>query len=191
MKTRLGIIFGLLIAMPAMLAAQDFGDVEKSYDVLTEQWLRISTDMKTYQGLSLYCRQPAVQEGTHKLLHTIHYFDSVILETLNDPSMQFDGREQKKTVKDIEKFESEYTLAAFQEVFDTSCKTRRALEKDKEDLTKEIGMYSYDGQVMMLETQLHRYLNHIDKKVVAIDEHLHLLKPHHVAQIQSLMFTGQ
>ena len=73
---------------------------------------------------------------------------------------------KKKT--DIEKFEGDYDLKGFISFLRESCTTRNQLERDKEDLKKEVGMHSYDGQVMMLEAEVNKFLKKIVNKTQVI-----------------------
>lgn len=171
------LLFGMLI--PVGANSQSMEDVEKNYTLLTEEWLKISYQLKSYEGLSEYCKDPSAKNRTSYVLSTLHHYDSVLLSLMEDPTLNIDHKEYKKTVKEIEGFETKYSVKKTNEMLSESCLERRSLERDKEDLAKDIGIYSYDGQVLNLETMLQRYLNHIDKKIVDIEEHLHVIQPHH------------
>ena len=54
----------------------------------------------------------------------------------------------------------------------------------QETLKNESGMYSYDGQVIMLETRLSKYLKHLTKKVDMIEEHIHHIHPDQLLDIK-------
>ena len=170
------LMIGMLI--PVGMYGQSLEEVEKNYSLLTEEWLKISYQLKSYEGLAAYCKDPANKKYTSHVLSSLHHYDSVLLLLMDDPSLTLDQKEYKKTVKEIEGFEAKYSMKRTNEMLSETCIERRSLERDKSDLEKDIGIYSYDGQVLNLETMLQRYLHHIDKKVVMIEEHLHMIQPH-------------
>ncbi len=185
----LGLIFAL-ICMAQTAHSQDNEpiSIEKEYDKLTAEWLKISGQMKTYQGLATYCKDAEYRTHSVHVLELLHHYDSLVLDLLNDPTVagQIDHKEQHKTLKDIEKFEEKYSIKEFIGLLKESCKTRRDLEKNKKDLVKESGMYSYDGQILVLETQIRKFLNHIDKRIITIDDHLHLIHPDQIKPYKML-----
>ncbi len=180
-KINLAFVVILMIGMfiPVGANSQSMEDIEKNYSLLTEEWLKISYQLQSYAGLSQFCKSPTEKKHTYKVLSTLHHYDSVLLSLMEDPTLNLDQKEYKKTVKAIEGFDAKYSVKKTNEMLSESCVEWRSLERDKSDLAKDIGIYSYDGQVLNLETMLQRYLNHIDNKVVDIEEHLHVIQPHH------------
>lgn len=190
-STALTMILGLLISTTASAQHVASTSIEEEYDYLTAKWLEASLDLKEYSGLTTFCKDASYKEQTIGLLETLHHYDSLVLDIINDPANigSISHKEYKKTFKDIEKFETNYGIKEFISLLNESCATRRDLERNKKDLSKESGMYSYDGQLLVLETQLRKFLKHIDKKVVAIDEHLHLIHPDQIKSIKLLART--
>jgi hypothetical protein len=168
--------------------SSDAVSIEEEYDFLTGQWLEVSGELKTYSGLASYCKQPEFRKHTAHILELLHHYDSLVLDILTDPTSQLhvSKKEQQKTIKDIEKFEEKYSLKNFSALLKESCRTYKDLEKNKDDLVKESGMYSYDGQILILETQLRKFLTSIDKRVVAIDDHIHLIHPDQIKPFKML-----
>ncbi|MEQ6121440.1 hypothetical protein [Reichenbachiella sp. MALMAid0571] len=172
------------------ISAQDISDghIEEEYDHLTAQWLEVSGELKTYSGLTTFCKNPEYSTHTVKILETLHHYDSLVLDIMenNAISQDVNHKELKKTSKDITKFETEYGIKAFIEFLKESCNTRKDLEKNKKELMKDSGMYSYDGQLLVLETQLRKFLLHIDKRIVSIDDHLHMIHPDQIQPVRLL-----
>lgn len=154
-------------------------NVEEEYDFLTNHWLKMSADISHYYGLSAFCTNSEYRTYTIEVLKLLHHYDSLVLDLLKDPTAAIDisSHEYKKTMKDIEKFEGDYDLKEFIAFLRESCITRNELERDKENLKNEVGMYSYDGQVMMLETEVNKFLNKIDKRILSINKHIHHIHP--------------
>ncbi|MBR10201.1 MAG: hypothetical protein CMP48_21235 [Rickettsiales bacterium] len=160
--------------------------IEKEFEELTAHWHQISDLLSTYNGLSDFCVTPEFRNESIKVLSTIHHIDSLILDLMHDPtsSLQVSKKEREKTIDEIEKFEQEYGIRSFIEFLKESCLTRNELEANAETLKNESGMYSYDGQVMMLETRLSKYLKHLTKKVDMIAEHIHHIHPDQLLDIK-------
>ncbi|MEQ9467651.1 MAG: hypothetical protein RLN88_09575 [Ekhidna sp.] len=187
MSTIKTLFITVFVASIAQASAQSFVtiDIEEEYEDLTNQWLTISEDLSHYGGLSAFCSSEEYRTYTMDILNLLHHYDSVVLDLLKNPTLDIDisSKEYRKTMSDIAKFEEEYDLKGFISFLKESCITRRDLEKDKEDLKKEVGMYSYDGQVMMLETDLNKFMHRINKRIVAINDHVHKIHP---SQVRSM-----
>lgn len=162
--------------------AQTNSSIEQQYDLLTAQWLELSGNLKTYQGLNTFCTSPEYRTSSIEVLGHLHHFDSLVLDLMKEHQGEFaiSHKEFKATLKDIEKFETEYGIKAFITVLKGCCDSRRDLERHKKELVNEIGANSYDGQILILENYLRKFLHHIDKKVLAIDDHLHMIHPDQV-----------
>lgn len=169
----------LLIVFMGIQGSAQSVTIEEEYDRLTDSWLEVSDVLKSYQGLSDFCMEPKFRDYSVELLKQLHHYDSVVLDFLNDPTtaMIVGQKEYHKTLKDIEKFEAKYDIKSFIDFLRESCITRNGLEKNKQDLQMGQGADSYDGQVYILETDIAKFLKHIDKRIVSIDEHLHRIHP--------------
>lgn len=151
--------------------------IEEQFDVVMDNWLERSELLKTYAGVNEYCQNPQFRKSVDRLLKEIHTYDSLIMQKMEDPTAYFswDSKEEKKTLKDVHELEEEYGLEAFVNHMREICTFRNDIEKDAENLRKQVGIESYDGQVLLIETDMEKYLKKIDKLVVRVDEHLHVL----------------
>lgn len=175
--TVLGIWFVLLTPAQAQ-TLEEISSVEEHFDMLTSEWLRVSGDLKTYDGLSFFCGDPAFRDHTIGILSQIHHYDSLVLELFTSGAAavsEVNKKTQRHTIKDIEAFEEKYSVKAFMNHLRESCGTRNEIERNKDELQKASGMYSYDGQILLIETEIRKYLKHIDKVVIALDDHVHML----------------
>ncbi len=170
----------LIMALSVGTRAQSADvSIEHAYDVLTEKWLAVSENLTHYEGLSSFCLTPEYRKHAVEILTMLHHYDSVVLAFLNEPSTEaiIGHHEYKRTLAEIQKFEKKYDIKSFMTFLKESCITRNDLEKNKKTLVLESGMYSYDGQITILESDLSKFLHHIDKRVVSIDTHLHRIHP--------------
>ena len=174
---RKGFIWVLLIVTGVLAQAQDPEVIEDEFEELTSQWLEQSDILHQYDGINSYCQEPDFRKSVNKVLDTVHHYDSLIMQKLRDPvlALSVDYKEQKKTIKDIAKLELEYSTKDFIEHMREACVFRNEIEADAEALKKNSGAESYDAQVLILETEIQRYLNHIDKLVTKVEDHLHYL----------------
>jgi hypothetical protein len=157
--------------------AQDTKTLYEKFDLLAADWLKVSGEMKTYSGLEYYCRIPDYRNNVQELLHQIHSYDSLILDVMNDPKRiaNPNDKELKKTLKDIVEFENEYSLVDFKNQLKSTCDFRKDIEKNKESSKHAFAEDSYDGKILVLETEIRKYLRHIDNLVLKIDDHLLML----------------
>lgn len=192
MKKYILFLYTLVIGTVAMAQHEVPVSLEDQYDAITAEWLSQSGQLKTYSGLTDICTDAEYRKQTIEILSIIHHYDSLVLDALNDPAniMKIDHKEYASSMKDITKFETEYGVRSFISHLKTSCETRLDLERNKEDLRKESGQYSYDGQILVLETEIRKYLKHLDKKVIRIDDHLHLLHLEDVKKYEMLGSAG-
>ncbi|MEP0984111.1 hypothetical protein [Ekhidna sp.] len=173
---QVSVLAALILGSLTSLKAQN---VEDQYEELTNKWLEVSLALKNYDGLSQFCQNPEFREYSITILRDLHHFDSVIIDFLHEPTTELliGKKEYQKTLKDINNFEVKYSNQAFLNFLRESCITRNDLEKNKEELKKDIGMNSFDGQVLVLESGLSKYLKHIDKRILAIEKHMHMIHP--------------
>ena len=171
------------------LQAQDSsGDqeqsLEKEFDDLVERWESASGELSTYGGLKSYCTIDTYRANVVGLLGEVHHYDSLVLNIITDPTerAKMDSKEQAATKKEIEKFESEYSTTNFMIKLKEECKFRREIEHDKKYSKNDIGANSYDGQILLLETDLRKYIKHIASRLEHIDKHVHKL---HIDDVRS------
>lgn len=187
------LVLGMLCSVHVSAQSdEDISSVEEHFDLLTSEWLRLSGDLKTYDGLSFFCRDESFRQHTFNVLSQIHHYDSLILLLFEDPEVvaEMSKKEYRHSKKDIETFEKEYSIKNFVGHLKESCGDRNEIERNKDDLQKQSGMYSYDGQVLLIETEIRKYLKHIDKVVIAIDDHVHMLQLDDVKAFKLLAEKG-
>ena len=133
--------------------------------------------LKTYQGVANYCLQKEYRNSINETLKIIHHYDSMILSKLEDPEAysSWNLKEEKKAVKDLYEMEAEFSAKNFIVHMTDTCKFRKDIEKGSKEVSAELGIDSQDGQVIILESELRRYLSKIDKLILHIDDHLHIL----------------
>ena len=167
----------VLFGFTAIAQSEVEPPIEEQFDVVAKRWLDKSKYLKKYAGINEYCQNPAFRKSTDRILTEIHQYDSLILSKLEDPTAYFswDIKEEKKTLKDVHQFEEAYGMEAFIDHMRESCVFRNEIESNKENLRKSVGMESYDGKILVLETEMVKYLKKIDKLILKIDDHLHVL----------------
>lgn len=168
--------------------AQQQRSLEKEFDQLVVEWEKLSDELKTYSGLETYCTNDQYKANVVNMLSLIHHYDSLVLDIITDPSemAKLDAKEQKKTKDEIEKFESEYSTTAFIIKLKDECKFRKEIERNKEESKNDFGMNSYDGQILVLETDLQKYVKHIDSRLEHIDDHVHKLHIDNVREFEPI-----
>ena len=179
---RVAIIFALFIALSTISQlsfSQSASDdekksLEKEFDEVAQQWHDISKIIDNYEGLAEYCKSPNFKNQVLLSLRRIHHFDSLIMDKIQSPSFVHENeKEEKKTLKSIEEFESEYRIPSFLEHLQDECDARHDIEKNRKNTANEIGSESYSGQVYLVELELYKYIHHIDKRLEHIEKHLH------------------
>lgn len=163
-------------------------NIEERYDQLTEEWLGLSRELTTYDGLAKFCNDADYRKYALNLLGHIHHYDSLVLRLLSAPANAGTAshKEYKSSLKDIRKFEEKYSLKAFIAHLRSSCGDLHSIEHDKEELKKNSGMYSYDGQRLVIENEIGKYLKHTTKQIQVIDEHVHKL---HLEDVNSYVYA--
>jgi len=170
----------LAFVLPFSLAAQ-YGDelpIDDQFDLLAGEWLQKSEILHTYAGVNEYCQNPSFRAETDQILKEIHHYDSLIIKKLSDPTSYFayNAKEEKKTLKDIIELESEFSFDNFLNQMRSSCEFRNEIESNAKTLKNGNGFESYDGKILVLETEIAKYLNKIDRLVLRVDNHIHVLE---------------
>lgn len=168
-----------LCLFPMGLLAQETTEevgIVKQFDNLVLRWDLMSTELGTYEGLTKYCTDKQYQQEVITTLNEIHHYDTLLYQKLSQKARFSDNSELKKTLAQIEEFETEFKGPSFMKKLQDECVGRREIEKGYEETKNDIGMNSYDGQVLVLETDLHKYVVHITKLMDHIKEHVHHLR---------------
>ncbi len=160
------------------LKAQEV-DIEREHDILSYQWIYISNEMKTYDGLANYCKQPKYRHYTSEVLESIHYYDSIVLDMIKypRPEIALNQKELKRVVKDITQFGIDYDPLSVVSYLEESCDFRKQLERDKKELKKRFGAHSYNARLLVFETGLTRYLRGMDKRILEINDYIFDIGP--------------
>ena len=172
-------VFFILASIPISSDAQIATDeqrksLESEFDAVAREWHDISSTMDNYEGLAQYCSSPEYQTLVLASIRKIHHFDSLIMDKLQQPGFVHDNvREEKRTLKSIEEFESEYGIPSFLEHLKDECNARHDIEKHRKETVNEVGSESYSGQVYLVELELYKYIHHIDNRLSHIEKHLH------------------
>ena len=151
--------------------------LKEQFDIVTMEWIDTSEYLKTYSGINEYCQNPTFRESVDRVLTSIHQYDSLIISTLNDPASYFawDAKEMRKTLSDVSSMEIEYDTYAFMDKMRSTCLFRNEIEANAENLRNGVAHESYDAKVLVLETETIRYLKKMDRLVLKINAHLHVL----------------
>ncbi len=151
--------------------------MEDQFDIVTSEWITKSDYLKTYEGINEYCRNPSFRKSVDRLLSEIHNYDRLIISKMENPSdyLSWNTKEERKTIDDVYKLEDDYSMDVFVSHMRESCEFRNEIESNAEELRGGVGAESYDGQVLILETGMVKYLKKIDKLIIKIDDHLHVL----------------
>lgn len=166
--------FTLPVLGQKVVSQADKESLEKEFDAVAQEWHDIAAQIDNYEGLAEYCTNPDFEQRVVVSIRKIHHFDSLIMDRLKDPSFIHDNeREERKTLKNIEEFESEYRLPNFMSHLKSECDARHDIEKNRKNTVNELGSESYSGQVYLVELELYKYIHHIDKRLKHIEKHLH------------------
>ncbi len=168
--------FCIAICITSSLYAQEGEEnVITKFDDIVTRWDILSDDLGSYEGLNKYCTQKQYQDEVITILNEIHHYDSVLYDKLSQKARFSKNHELKKTLEQIEQFEDEFKSPSFLKKLHDECVGRREIEKDAKETKNDIGMNSYDGQVLVLEADLHKYIIHITRLVDHIKDHIHHL----------------
>lgn len=144
-------------------------------DQVTFDWDIKSVELNSYEGLSQFCIEKEYRGELIQLLNDIHHYDSVLYNRLLKASRISNDKAIDKAIKDIEKFEEDYSMRKFIHFLHEECKARNDIEKHAKDLKSEIGSESYSGQIYIIEIELNKYIKHITKRVDLVRKHAHHL----------------
>lgn len=156
-------------------AQEDNESLGKIIDNLTYGWDLESNNLDDYDGMVKFCRNKEYRFEVIGMLKDIHHYDSVLLKRLGKAARFSKDKELIKTLKDISKFEEEYSMKEFISFLYDECQGIAELEKNRDDLEDEIAQESYDGRRYVLETEMAKYIHHITKRVDMIRDHVHHL----------------
>ncbi|MFH6982222.1 hypothetical protein [Marinoscillum luteum] len=173
-RISIGILF-LIVSYLAVAQENEQTSLGATIDKLSYDWDLEADNLNSYDGLSKFCLDKDYRIGVIQLLNDIHHYDSVLYDRLTKASRFNKDKEIDKTLKEISKFETGYSLKDFIHFLHEECTTRSDIEKHSTESRNDIGSNSYDGQVYIVETELNKFIKHITKRVDHIREHVHHL----------------
>ena len=178
-------LVSLSILWTQNLTAQDgeesFDDIVEHFDELDKDWHSMEPTLDDYEGLHTYCSQKTYKDRVQTILAQLHHYDTVIVNKMNDASYVIDNKERSKILKSIEKFEEQYSIPKFLEKLNQECQERHDVEHDKKYSKNDLADNSYDGQKLIVQLEIKKYMKHITKKIDHIDKYLHHL---HISEIK-------
>ncbi|MEQ9424840.1 MAG: hypothetical protein RJQ09_10505 [Cyclobacteriaceae bacterium] len=172
----------LILFLSSSSKAQYADDIEKEHNILTYQWLFVSEGTKSYEGIAEYCLKPEYKAYTIEVLENLHHYESIVLDMIKypRPEISLSKKSRQKVVDDITAFKAEYDVESVVSFLDETCELRYQLESNKKAKRSKFGGNSYKGKSYMIETGLRRYLKNIDKRIMAIDNHVLLIDPQRI-----------
>ncbi|MFY0690040.1 MAG: hypothetical protein JXQ90_22905 [Cyclobacteriaceae bacterium] len=174
MKKLFLIIVGL-IALNGSSIAQESVSVGRTLDQLTFTWDNEAISLSTYEGLRKFCQDETYRVDVIQLLNEIHHYDSILYQRALVAKTKSSDREIVKLIHEIESFEEEYSSKKFIHFLHQECNAQKSLEKDSDNLKRDIGQDSYDSQVYLIEVEIQRYVKHVTKRVDSIKKHINHL----------------
>lgn len=177
MNTRRYLLLPVFFLISLATYGQSNTTITDEFDLMVSDWLLRSEALRTYEGINEYCVNERFRNSVNTVLNSIHHYDSLIMQQLADPTVigYNSHKNQQKTLKDIYKFELKYDAKGFIDEMRGDCRFRNEIELHASELRNGVGLESYDSKVLLLETRMQKYLKEVDKLVVKIDDHLHLL----------------
>lgn len=160
---------------------ESFKSIVEHFDELDKDWHSIEPTLDNYEGIKTYCTDDNYKEKVHEMLEELHHYDTLIINKMNDASYEIDNRERKKILRQIEKFEEEFSIPKFLQKLKQECHERHETEHDKKYTKNDFADNSYDGQRLIVEQEISKYMKHITSKIDHIDKYLHHL---HISEIR-------
>lgn len=143
-------------------------DIAAKIDELTYEWDEQAVKLSTYEGLSEFCTVAPYRESLVENLRQIHHYDSVLYDIVSQRARFGNNSELRKTLRDIEKLESEYSINDFLVFLHEECNARNDIERNAREYDED-----KDAEVYRLETDLQKYVKDITKRIDVVREHVH------------------
>ncbi|MEQ8237570.1 MAG: hypothetical protein RIA69_00080 [Cyclobacteriaceae bacterium] len=167
------IIYGLLLSSFALKAQENRETLGKKISDITFKWDLESIALNSYEGLLTFCNDKEYRYGVIDLIKEIHHYDSVLYDRLKKANrLGGSNKEINRAIKEIEKFEKEYSARNFIAFLREECISASYIEKNSKELKNELASESYDGQILIVENLLNKYIKHITKRLDHIREHV-------------------
>ncbi len=170
------LIVALLLCSIVLKAQDENVTLGKKFDEITFNWDLESINLNSYTGLLKFCKEKEFRYEVIALMKDVHHYDSVLYSKLKYANRNGSGsREVKKAIKEIEKFEKDFSVKNFIAFLREECNNAKDIENNSNELKNDITSESYDGQVLIVENLLNKYIKHTTKRVDHIREHVHHL----------------
>lgn len=141
-------------------------------DKITADWDGQAPKMRTYEGFRDFCTDRIYRESIVDLLVSIHHYDSVLLNIVNEKYASSNDTEAKATLDDIATLEVEYSTKAFRKFLHQECNRFNEIENN----LSRYGGSEFDAAVKELEEELSKYSKAITRQIDLVDKHVHHLK---------------
>lgn len=144
---------------------------------LSYTWDEEAEILNNYASLEEFCKKASYRKKIVTLLNDIHHYDTLLYNRLVELSRVSHDREIKKTLEEIHLLEEEYDTKSFLDFLREECRRVKDIEGHSDELKKDIGHNSYDGQIYLVETELNKFIKQITKRVDHVRkhvEHLHI-----------------
>lgn len=162
-----------------MALAQEKERLDEKIDQITYDWDLEADKLATYDGLSHLCSETAYREKIFNLLDEIHHYDTVLYGVLIKLNSRKEDKEIKQTLREIKKFESNYSSKKFIHFMREECAQAKKIERDYEVTKNDVGINSYSGQIYLLELELFKYVKNTTKSIDHLRKHIHHLSSHY------------
>jgi len=167
------IICGLLLSSLALKAQESGETLGRKISDITFKWDLESIALNSYDGLLTFCNDKEYRYGVIDLMREIHHYDSMLYDRLIKANrISSSNKEINRAIKEIEKFEKEYSAKKFIAFLREECMNASDIEKNSRDLKNELASESYDGQILIIENLLNKYIKHITKRLDHIRKHV-------------------
>ncbi len=164
-------IIVLLVLATLVIKASAQENVGEKIEELTLAWDGEADKLATYEGLTEFCTVEPYRNRMIETLRGIHHYDSVLYDVISKKARYGGGdAEMKKTLKDIEKFETDFSIKEFLVFLHEECNARNDIERN----AKKTGE-NKDAEAYVLETELNKYVKNITKRIDILREHVHHL----------------
>lgn len=150
------------------------------FEKISKQWHTFNLELENFEGFKKYCGNKTYKSLINEIIRKVHHYDSIILKKINDPAYEMNQKERAKILKEVNMFETKYSMLKFLKTVKRECRERREIEHDKKNTKRDFADNSYDGQKIILESELYKYSRQITKRIDHINKYLHHLELHEI-----------
>jgi len=170
------LVLGVSLLSLSVFAQENKETLGKKIDEITFNWDLESINLNSYEGLQKFCNEKEYRYEVIGLIKEIHHYDSVLYRRLKKANRLGGAKKDvKKAIKEIEKFEKDFSAKKFIAFLREECINTKDIEKHADERKNDLASESYDGQILIVENLLNKYIKHITKRVDHVREHVHHL----------------